>query len=468
MKQAKDETGVVIDHGAQDWQIFQQDANGLAEISLRGRWLTQTPYKMARVMVRLVFETELHAVTLALDWRPAETCPDQTWSFVLKKIPRGGLYRIETALQLDEAPIEWTQRGDAIHHIGVGDIWVIAGQSNSVGYGKSPIHDSPELGIHMFHASGDWRLATHPLSDSTGTQYPANREGGNGGHSPYLAFGRKLKNALGYPIGLIPAALGGSAISSWIPSLGGVLFNNMMSYLRDAGGQCRGVVWYQGCSDTGLAERAHYMSRFSEMVAAFRKGMNNPGLPIITAQLNRVVSEPSDRPAHEGWDVIREVQRQAARTLDKVYVVGTVDLGLSDAIHNNSAANLVIGERMANVALGAIFGRDTKYLHPDLRQARGVGAQAIELVFDNVDTRLNYEGRQPQYYPFAVRDEAGEARVVDWRMTALNTMILELDRPLVGRATVTGAPTACPPSVVPFDICGYLPMLAFTAAVQRE
>ncbi len=467
MKQAKNEVGVVIEQGAQDWQIFQQNAHGVADIVLRGRWLTQSPYKTARVMVRMVAETEQYAVTRALDWAQAKTCPDHTWSITLEKVPRGGLYRIETGLRLDEIAIEWSQRGDAVHHIGVGDIWVIAGQSNSSGYGRSPIHDGPELGVHMFHSSGDWRLATHPLSDSTGSQYPANRDAANGANSPYLAFGRKLKNALGYPIGLIPTALGGSAIASWTPSVEGTLFRNMQAYLRDAGGLCRGMVWYQGCSDNGPNERVLYMSRFAEMVAEFRKCMNAPLLPIITAQLNRVVSEPSESPAHEGWDVIREIQRQAAKTMDHVYVMGTVDLSLSDCIHNNSASNLVIGERMANVALGAVFGRDVKFLHPDLKEARYYGKQAIELIFDNVDTQLNYDGRQPEKYPFAVKDEAGVAKVVDCKIPTPNTMILELDRPLVGKTTVTGAPTACPPSVVPTDISGYLPMLAFTTVVKR-
>lgn len=467
MKPAKQEVGVIIEQGAQDWQIFQQNAAGVAEIALRGRWRTQNAYQSARVMARVVAETELHAVTRALDWTAAETSPDGTWSVVFKSVPRGGLYRIETGLQMDGAAIEWSQRGDAVHHIGVGDVWVIAGQSNSAGYGKSPIHDGPELGVHMFHACGEWRLATHPLSDSTGTQYPANREGANGSHSPYLAFGRKLKNALGYPIGLIPAALGGSPLSAWVKSVNGVLYDNMLAYLRDAGGGCRGMVWYQGCSDTGPAERVVYLSRFAEMVSDFRESMNDPRLPVITAQLNRVVSEPYDRPVHEGWEVIREIQRQAARTLDHVYVIGTVDLGLSDCIHNNSAANLVIGERMANTALGAVHGRDVKFLHPDLKEARLVGEQAIELIFDHVDTRLNFETRQSVNFPFAVRDESGAVRVSNCVVTAKEVVQLELARPLTGKATVTGAPTACPPSVVPFDISGYLPMLAFTAEVKR-
>lgn len=467
MKTSVNEAGVIIEHGAQDWQIFQQDESGESTIPLRGRWLTQATYKTARVMVRLLVENDLQVVTRALDWLPAETSREGVWSVELRHVPRGGLYRIETTLQLDGSAIEWSQRGDMVHHVGVGDIWVIAGQSNAAGYGKSPVQDGPEMGVHMFDASGEWRLATHPLSDSTGTRYPANREFGNGSHSPYLAFGRKLKNSLGYPIGLIPAAMGGSPLSAWVKSVNGGLFDNMLAYLRDAGGSCRGMVWYQGCSDTGPADRAVYLARFTEMVSDIRRRLNHPRLPVITAQLNRCVSVAPDNPLNEGWEAIREIQRQAARTLDGVYVIGTLDVGLSDGIHNDSAGNMVIGGRMADAAIGAVYGRDVKYLHPDLQTARRVGALAIELVFDNVDARLSYEVRIPSLYPFAVRDEEGVVPVSDWKITGNDKIQLELARPLVGKATVTGAPTSCPPSILPFDVCGYRPMLAFTSDVRE-
>lgn len=457
--------GVVIERGARNWQIFQQRVNGTADISLSGRWLTQTPYKTVRVLVRLMDEANLHPVTRTLDWQPAETNADGTWSLTLKRVPHGGLYRLETGLNFDGGASEWSQRGDAVHHLGVGDIWVITGQSNSAGYGKSPIHDPPELGIHMFHACGEWRLATHPLSDSTDTQYPANREAANGSHSPYLAFARKLKQALGYPIGLIPAALGGSPLSAWHRPTGGVLFNNMLAYVRDAGGHVRGMCWYQGCSDTGPDQRAVYLQRFGEMVADARRALRSPRLPVITAQLNRYIGEPYDRPTHAGWDVIREIQRQAAHEIPGVEVVGTLDLGLSDGIHNHSAANLTLGERMADAAIGAVHGMDVKYKHPDLLAARRAGEQSIELVFANIDGRLHYENNIPEQWPFRVMDAQGQVPVTAWKLPARDVLRLELARSLSGAATVTGAPTGCPPYVVPFDTCGYRPMLAFTVTV---
>ena len=464
------DVGVIIESGAQDWQIFQQDRAGTATVALRGRWLTANPFKTAIVLVRAVREDTGEVVSRALNWRDAETRPDGTWSIRLDRVPAGGLYRIETGLQLDGAPVEWPQRGDMAHHLGVGDIWVITGQSNAAGYGKTPAVDPPELGIHMFHARGRWELATHPLSDSTASRYVANREGANGSQSPWIHFARVLKRELGYPIGLIPASLGGSPLSAWVRSVNGILFTNMLQYVRDAGGSgaCRGVVWYQGESDSGKAEREVYLARFAEMVADLRKELRNPDLPVLTAQLNRYVGEAYTAPVHEGWDVMREIQRQAPRKIPGVYVISTLDLSLSDGIHNDSRSNLVIGERMASLALGQVFGRDVKCLHPDLKEARVDGDAAIELVFDHVDTRLHFEDNIPEQFPFAVQDGQGRVPVKGWKFAAKDCLRIELGRALSGKATVIGAPTACPPYIVPFDICGYRPMLGFTADVRPQ
>ena len=151
------EVGVTIEAGAQDWQIFQKNARGTADISLAGRWSTQDPYLSARVVVRIVHEESYEVVSRTREWTRAKTADAGTWEVTIRGVPTGGLYRIETGLQLSGQPVEWSQRGDMVHHIGVGDVWVIAGQSNSSGYGKAPAVDGPELGVHMFHARGRWQ-----------------------------------------------------------------------------------------------------------------------------------------------------------------------------------------------------------------------------------------------------------------------------------------------------------------------
>ncbi|HCQ00632.1 MAG TPA: hypothetical protein DIT99_08015, partial [Candidatus Latescibacteria bacterium] len=84
--------------------------------------------------------------------------------------------------------------------MGVGDLWIIAGQSNAAGYGRGPALDPPELGIHILKNEEVWDVAAQPLNDTTRSTHP-NLEQANPGHAPYLRFARDLKSALGYPIG---------------------------------------------------------------------------------------------------------------------------------------------------------------------------------------------------------------------------------------------------------------------------
>ena len=142
------------------------------------------------------------------------------------------------------------------HHLCVGDLFVIAGQSNAVGYGKNPVFDPPELGIHMCRSSGRWDLASHPLGDATGTTHPENADRYNTGHSPFLAFAKLLKRRLGYPIGLLPVASGESSIRKWDPGQYGILQKCMLRVIRQNGGRVKGILWSQGCSDTDSIENA--------------------------------------------------------------------------------------------------------------------------------------------------------------------------------------------------------------------
>jgi sialate O-acetylesterase len=462
--QKKDELGVLIESGPQDWQIIQRGADDTATITLTGHWLTPQPHKRATVAVRLVREGDGEPVLRALDWVRATTKRTGTWKVKLEAVPAGGLYRLETALQLDDGPVEWGQRGDMVHHIGVGDVWLITGQSNAEGHGKSPVPDGPELGVHMFHARGQWALATHPLGDSTATRYLPNRLGSNPSHSPWLVFGKTLHAELGVPVGLIPASLGGSPLSAWTRGVDGVLFDNMLRYVEDAGGAVRGVVWYQGESDAAAEALKVYGRNFRHFVADLRKSLGAQ-LPVISTQLNRWVGEPNEQ-SDAGWENMRQLQRHLAKSLRNVFLLSTLDLGLSDGIHTNSLGNVAIGQRAASAALGGVYGRDVKFRHPNCVSVRRKTARRIELHFEHVDERLHFENMRPEQFPFAVRDTQGDVPVAGWSIPKPDRFEIRLGRALMGHAVVVGAPTTYPPLIVPQDISGHRPMLAFTQKVE--
>ena len=453
-----DNTGAIIEQGPTDWQIVQQNESGCADISLTGRWVSDVE---GRVEVRLVHEDTGLAVSRSLDWHAAHTQSDGTWSATLVGVPAGGLYRLETRCQAGpQAANEWSLRGDVRHFIGVGDLWVVAGQSNSTGYGRGPVHDPPELGVHLFRNSERWALAAHPFHDSTDTRHPANRDGANPGHSPYLQLGRMLKRELNHPIGLVQTAMGGSPLSAWDPAERGParLYHNMVHCVEQVGGRVKGILWYQGESDSNLDLAPTYAERFGRALQAWREALHDPDLPVVTAQINRHYA-PGDVIPDRGWSMVREAQRQVARSISGVTVVPTLDLPLGDVAHTSPAGNMLLGTRMANSALATVYGRPIDYLAPDLQSARmGGGGVTIELVFAPVTSRM--DNVNPGAQCFRVEDGDGVVPVDQVVYPGDATIRLILGRPIQGEARVHGC-YGSQPSMAPMDIERFIPMLAF-------
>ena len=455
-----EQTGAIIERGPEDWRIVQQDDGGQGRIELGGRWRSETP---GQVEVRLVWEDTGVAVAAGLDWKEALTGEDGTWEAVLDGIPAGGLYRLETRLRTAENPAgEWSPRGDMRHFLGVGDLWVIAGQSNSAGYGRGPCQDPPELGVHLLRNSERWALASHPMNESTDTRHPVNRETANPGHSPYLQFGRVLKRTLSHPVGLVQTALGGSPLTRWNPCEPGPadLFDNMVRCVARAGGKVRGILWYQGESDAGTdADASTYARRFGQAAAAWREALSDPELPVLTVQLNRV-HQPPDPDADRRWSQVREAQRQAARQTPGTAVVPALDLSLSDHIHTSPAGNMLLGERLARAALGLVYGRRVAWKAPDLARARRRGNR-VELEFKNVVSRMDTIDSEAN--SFRIEDETGEVSIAEVVYPQDHRIELILQRPLQGAARVHGG-YGMAPATVPADMERFLPMLAFWGA----
>ncbi|RAV19273.1 sialate O-acetylesterase [Paenibacillus contaminans] len=459
--------GAIIEKGPMDWQIIQQ-MNGQAVISLSGSWTAKDNAVAPRVFARIVNEETGETV---IPWKKSDDEGNGKWKMTIANVPAGGLYRLETCLSLNaehDQAMEWAVRGDMIHHIGVGDVFVIAGQSNAAGYGKDPAYDPPEIGLHILRNNGKWALASHPMNESTGIVHEANREISNPGHSPYLSFARKLKRALGYPIGLIQTACGSSPLSAWNPEEDGYLYRNMMDILHSQeAGKVKGVLWYQGCSDTAVEESLTYLERFKRMTTRLREDLDDPGLPLLTVQLNRwvhPVHETSDR----NWGRVREAQRQAARQIDGVYVVPSIDFGLSDTAHISASSNLVLGERLARKALTYLYGKPVLCDAPDIEEAVKTGPGQIRFQFTHVSDRLFVYHQGAEELPFVAEDDEGFLHAVGFEQTAPHAITVTFNREWSGACRVHGAFEQHPKSFVPIDFASHLPMLAFYDIAVKE
>jgi sialate O-acetylesterase len=435
--------GVRIAGGIQPFQIVQQDEEEFGQITCHGQWHYEEGPGV--VQLRIVHASDGRVVGHSTDWQQASEQKDADWSHTFSQIPAGGLYRLESRLVIDQGAPEWGIHGDHIHHIGVGDLWIIAGQSNAAGYGRGPAHDPPELGIHILKNEEVWDVAAHPLNDTTRSTHP-NLENANPGHAPYLQFAKDLKAELGYPIGLIQTALGGSPLSAWNPGENpeAPLFNNLIHCLTLAGGKARGMVWYQGESDCSIALAPSYETRFASFITHLRKEMGQPDFPVIIAQLNRYV-EPQDDEGHRGWSIVREAQRQA-KTLGHVTAVSTIDLPISDAIHTSSGGNLTLGSRKARAAQGMVYGYPVHWRPMDVSSARLLEDTVVELIYGDVENRLLFLG--PGHEDFIVQDDIGQIKITSASCVSRDRVHLVLERPIQGRGRVHGAYGSAPPSTL--------------------
>lgn len=454
--------GAVIDAGAANWQIFQQDAKGTANICVSGRWAGDPK---GTVEIRLVREDDAMPVAMHLNWQRAATNKDGTWSATLQDVPAGGLYRLETHVRPDmNHPVEWAPRGDMRHFLGVGDLWIIAGQSNSAGYGRGPCYDPPELGIHVFNNAMKWALASQPLNESTGSIHLENCEGGNSGHGPWMHFARIVKQRLSHPIGLVQVSLGGSALAPWNPTEPGdhPLYELMMRVHKAVGGKVRGILWYQGCSDANTQAASTYEKRFVAAVRAWRNAMKQPGLPVLTAQISHWTGPApagEDKAANEAWTIVRDAQRLVPKRLKNVSVTPTFDLPITDGIHISPFGNLLLAQRMAQTALATVYGFKLHHLAPEPAAAMTTKeGNAVEIHFENVVGRMDSIDQTAM--PFHVEDETGVVEVKRLEYTGTAMIRLHPGRPLSGRTVVHGG-YGCNPPPVPMDMDRAMPMLGF-------
>ena len=212
------------------------------------------------------------------------------------------------------------------------------------------------------------------------------------------------------------------------------------------------------CDTATERDAETYGGRFIQAVQAWRDASGNPDLAVITVQLNRVygvAAEWNDRT----WSLVREAQRQVPNKLEGVAVVPSLDLPLADGIHTAPGGNMLLGERMARAALGAVYGRPVDYLAPDIQSARRTnGGKAIELAFAPVTSRMDCS--DPEANAFRVEDADGHVPVERLVYRGDHAVVLMLGRPLSGEAVVHGA-WGMDPAMAPMDVERVMPMLGF-------
>ena len=458
--------GVIIEGGVHEWEIFQQDAHGEAELRVWGT--------CHRVRQEFELPMRFHAVTegtvtvkarVALESSGEDVCPwtlctvhDESRWEIRFRVPAGGLYRFETCMEYEGWDGLSSTRGDMVHNFGVGDIFVVAGQSNAAGRGKNPVEDAPELGVHLLRCSGMWDLATHPLGETTGAKHIGHFENHNPGHTPWLQFAKLLKRELGYPIGIVMSAYGGAPLRWWNPAENGALTENMLAQIAEYDIHPKGILWYQGEAEGCENAADTYLERFAAFVGAVRERLGQPRLPIITVQLNRCLS-PTTPALDRQWGVVRQAQADAARQIPGVYVVPANDISVYDFIHNSAQGDLVIGARCARCALCELYGRKVEWRAPEIRTAVLTAPDTVEARFEKIENWINTFDVAAELLPIEAEDDEGILPCCSYD-SGPDTLTLHFPRPLAGHARLHGMWRMNPGVCTPCD-CMRMPILSF-------
>lgn len=348
---------ICIERGAMDWQVFPRKGNAATLVLHLRRRPEEAP---GTVYGRLVSEKNGRVI---LPWRAAIPLGDEGFCLELR-IPTGGPYRLETCAKEDAQSFDDAVGGDFRQHLFAGDLFLIAGQSNAAGYARDPLPDPPCIGVSVLRLSGRWDLAAHPLNDGTDSIRPI-REVPMAAHSPWLIFAKSLYRETRVPVGLLPAAIGGSPMSAWLPDA--VLYRAALETVKEAG-EIKGVLWYQGCADALDYNTADYDKGFLSMVDRFRQDTGLKELPFFTCQLNGF-TDPGTEKDDLAWASLREQQKQCSRHRG-VYMLPTAGFRLYDQIHNNARSNMTIGRQIAAQALYVVYGRELRWRSPEVIQVR--------------------------------------------------------------------------------------------------
>ncbi len=236
----------------QDYQVFQRESKDAGKIEIAGSVKSAGTWEY-----RLTGNSRVGE--LPGNWQPLPINAT-TRSFATKAaVPAGGWYKLEVRSE---------GKSTVVERVGVGEVFVVAGQSNSANHGSGK--QQPKSGLVSAFDGQRWVLANDPQPGASG-----------GGGSFLPAFGDALVAKYQVPVALAATGVGSSSVREWLPqgekmrqqpttgknvvpagpgewTSMGVLFDKFVKRCQALGPRgFRAVLWHQGESDAGQA-RAGY------------------------------------------------------------------------------------------------------------------------------------------------------------------------------------------------------------------
>jgi hypothetical protein len=338
-------------------RIFQRK-HRIADIVVSGTYTQQ----MDAIEARVLKDGTVEAV---VPWTVIDASP-RNGIFVgtLTDVPQGGWYNLQVRSTTNpEISVRGTQKW------GVGMLVACLGQSNM----KEWFYTGTNLEAHPF------------LRKFNETGWSALGKQGNAA----IAFGNKLIDRLGIPVGLLDFSKNGSGLRKeadwgtgyWEDTAPGSIYHRFISGVSETGGAIEFVIWIQGEADAarGTVTEEEYAASLERFITnQVRMDITNSSdfqdLPFLVVMM---IKRPGgkDKP-HQA---IRNAQKQVAETLPNSYLAATtLDLKNHGRQHLTPDAYIPLGLRVAQSILH-LLGKETYHRGPKVTDVNQIDSQTIEI-----------------------------------------------------------------------------------------
>ena len=253
-----------------DHQVVQRDESNNGIFSIRG-------------------STEYTADLIEGRYIDLETGFESEWEFIAVPLSSNFYGTIEVPTGWHRLELRFMQNNNplaikTIDPIGVGEVFIVAGQSNSANSGDAPLTPTDSR-VSTWGPSG-WRFGYDPQPAATGTS-----------GSPWPVAGDLLASRYDVPIGFLSVGYGGTPVDRWVPSQ-----NDLFPRITDAldavePSGARAILWHQGESNAGGTAAEDYARMLGEVVLGSREHADYE-IPWIVARVSFV---PNGDPVKMGW-----------------------------------------------------------------------------------------------------------------------------------------------------------------------
>ena len=288
VREGESPSGLAIELESPDsHQIVQRQSDNMGTFSINGKIHFDCDYIEARLTE---IDLNQQLISEPSEWKMIANSYKPSGSSFYGSIQADvGWYQMEIRFSYQGVPVEF----ENVSPIGVGEVFLISGQSNSANYGDTLL--TPQDPRVSSWGPDDWQIGADPQPIATGS-----------GGSPWPALGDSLVQRYDVPVGLISVGWGGTSVGQWLPDAGDNLFSRIVLALDEVGPNgARALLWHQGESDlAGGTNTEDYTVRLSEIITASR----------IEAgwELPWIVARASYLPNYEASEMERIINAQQA------------------------------------------------------------------------------------------------------------------------------------------------------------